>query len=543
MNKRTLLWLILAGLLLALLGWNHLVELRAEEPRRAIVSMEMVLSGNYWVPHINGWTYYNKPPVFNWLMAAFFQIFGSFDEWVVRLPALLSFLLMAGLNFFLVRRFVDNENAILSSFFILTSADLLFYGTVNAGEIDLFFSLLVGLQVGSFFVFYQRKQYLLMFILSYFFAALGTLTKGPPSVAFQALTVVPWLLWHREWRLLFSWQHWLSGFAFLGLVGGYFYYYDQFDDGLSFAVRLFKEASQRTGLEHSFGDTLLGLVEFPGFLAKLMFPWFLFLVFWWRKDWWEKIKAQPWLKFCAIFLLFNLPLYWFAGDHKSRYLYMFVPAFCVLFSYFYLLGRATHPRLHRFFSLFFKILIALGTLAFIAAPFLPQTADITGIIWKSIGIVLAGAAIFYHYQKNPSLQIYSFILFLALMRIGMNLTYLPLIDQTTEKTYQAHVTEILQRTNHQAVHWNGPVHRFTSDASIGPLTFSEVELQTAPLIAYQIPYYLTKGNGHIMQFDETRQSGQYYLAPKDWVAKDKVTVLYHFRERWQQLDLVLFQEK
>ena len=34
-------------IIIALFGWNNIVELRAEEPRRAIVSMEMILTGDY----------------------------------------------------------------------------------------------------------------------------------------------------------------------------------------------------------------------------------------------------------------------------------------------------------------------------------------------------------------------------------------------------------------------------------------------------------------------------------------------------------------
>jgi 4-amino-4-deoxy-L-arabinose transferase-like glycosyltransferase len=52
----------------------NIVELRGEEPRRAIVAMEMDITGEYVVPKINGWNYYNKPPLFNWVLAGLFQI-------------------------------------------------------------------------------------------------------------------------------------------------------------------------------------------------------------------------------------------------------------------------------------------------------------------------------------------------------------------------------------------------------------------------------------------------------------------------------------
>ena len=43
-----------------------LLPLFADEPTRANVALEMILSGNYSVPTIGGEYYYNKPPVYNY---------------------------------------------------------------------------------------------------------------------------------------------------------------------------------------------------------------------------------------------------------------------------------------------------------------------------------------------------------------------------------------------------------------------------------------------------------------------------------------------
>src|SRR3954451_16165399 len=82
-------------LILILIGFSGslaAMELRAEEPRRAIVSMEMMLGKEWIVPKIHGWNYYNKPPFFNWIMALFFKISGSFSEPRVMMPYFFYFL-------------------------------------------------------------------------------------------------------------------------------------------------------------------------------------------------------------------------------------------------------------------------------------------------------------------------------------------------------------------------------------------------------------------------------------------------------------------
>ena len=60
-------------------GLIHLgyYPLNGDEPRRAIVSIEMLHSGNYILPTTMGWEYYNKPPVYNWIMTLCMFFTGS----------------------------------------------------------------------------------------------------------------------------------------------------------------------------------------------------------------------------------------------------------------------------------------------------------------------------------------------------------------------------------------------------------------------------------------------------------------------------------
>lgn len=111
--------LLLAAVILLAIGYFSglsILELRAEEPRRAVVALEMYESGNWLVPTIHGEPYYNKPPFFNWALASAFTIFGNTSEWVVRLPALLAWWATAISLFFLVRRYLSTKEAWLAAF-------------------------------------------------------------------------------------------------------------------------------------------------------------------------------------------------------------------------------------------------------------------------------------------------------------------------------------------------------------------------------------------------------------------------------------------
>src|SRR5512140_1913826 len=153
--------LVAAGLLVNL----GLRPLEFEEPRRALVALEMALRGDLLVPTTNGALYLNKPPVFNWLLLACMRLFGSRAEWVLRLPTVAAMLLTALVFWAVARRALGRATAIAATGFLLTFTTLLFYGTLY-GEIDVFYALVVLLQALAIFVFEQRGRPAAMFALS-----------------------------------------------------------------------------------------------------------------------------------------------------------------------------------------------------------------------------------------------------------------------------------------------------------------------------------------------------------------------------------------
>ncbi len=186
----------------------------------------------------------------------------------------------------------------------------------------------------------------------------------------------------------------------------------------------------------------------------------------------------------------------------------------------------------------------LGTLIFFVPPFLPQTADLPFIVLKCATLILLGTTLIYAFRKYSEYKIYYFILFIFLMRIGFNFTYLPaLANESDQLVYRDHIEKMLKITGEKPVHWYGVPNTFKSDASIGPFTLKEVKLTSAGILAYQIPYYLTKGNQHIMKFDTSFYADQFYLARKDeLILNDKsVKVLYNFTDKFIDREMILFK--
>jgi len=492
-NQRNLIILIILLTIAALFTGVDKLALRAEEPRRAVVAMEMVISGDYIVPRINGWEYYNKPPVFNWILAGFYKLTGSFSEWNSRFPGLFFFLVWVLFHFKISKNYVGKEIALISSFFFLTAADLLFYGLVNAGEIDIFFSFLTYVQVVLIFHFYEKKKLLSLFLVSYILCAIGVLTKGPPSLLFQALTLLVYIgLYKRRMLLLFGWQHILGILTLFGLVGGYYYVYDlQTGQGIPYAVRLLKEATQKSALETNIWDTLLGAIVYPFNLVKLLLPWSLLIYLLFKKGSVKVVKRNPFIWFSVLFILANLPIYWFTGKAVNRYIYMFFPFILGVFAYLAFSLKNSDRYLKRF---------SLRTVMIAT-------------------IVLLG------------------------LRIVMNFTYLPYIQYKGNKQYEIHIDAMLEIVGDNPISFYGQPYTFNSDVSIPLGDTIKATLRTAPLIAYQIPYYYTSKTHRILTFTEKEPiNDTYNLVLSPALDTSTTDVLYSFDEGWQPNTVVYLVE-
>ncbi len=188
-----------------------LLALFADEPTRANVALEMILSKNYAVPTIGAEYYYNKPPFYNWILAGIYQLSGNYSEFTTRLPAIIPMFLFAITIYFSVSYFLkDKRIAALSGILFLVNGRMLIYDSM-LGHIDIFYSWLTFSSFMLIFYFLQKKNWFLLFFISYVITAITFLSKGLPSIVFQGFTLIAILVYTKNFKKLFSWQHILSG--------------------------------------------------------------------------------------------------------------------------------------------------------------------------------------------------------------------------------------------------------------------------------------------------------------------------------------------
>ena len=525
-------WLQRAGLVILLAGLFtkiDTVELYAEEPRRAIVALEMEMSGQYIVPTIHGENYYNKPPLYNWILLGFARVMGGFSEWSVRLPGLISFVLLAFCLFRVTKKYVNREVAILAGFGLLANPDLLFYATNVAGEIDLFFSLLVFIQVFIFFHFLEKDEPLRAFILSYFITAMGVLTKGLPALAFQGLTIMGWLLATGQWKKVFSWQHVVGGLAFLIPTGLYLNAYSQQGELQPFLVNLFMESSQRTPIEESIGKTLSGLVRFPFDLSLTLLPFSLLLIplSWKMPSIKCALKNNRFLMFSLLFVIFNIWIYWISPGTHKRYLYPFFPFMYVLLAYGYY--RLLKNNIFKKWS---DGLVLLFIAAFILVscylPFHQDFQNISYFLLFSTLSILVGVVLVRIWFKIQHRIWLLFIVF-GFLRLNHNFLVKPAIaEHSLVRVYRKEIQEITNQTKEPIIFLGKRSTDINRAFGVSDTIYVHKHMP------YAIPFYYSLYSGNTLHIEENVAPGKVFLTQSMIPTNLPIDTLYQFRRKGHQ---------
>lgn len=526
--------------LLLLVGYfffNGEMGLRSEEPRRALTGAEALLGDNYLVPTIHGEPYYNKPPLYNWILASSFALHGNFSPNAARLPGVISIWLSALLLFLMARHHIDSITAMASALIYLSFADLLLYGSVNSGEIDLFFSLVTFAQAACIFHFGIKKNFMALFIGSYLLAAIGFLTKGLPSIAFQGLTLIPFMIQSKEWRKLISWSHLVGISVFLILVGGYFALYSRHGDALGYLVNLWSESSSKSANEKGAGDIFKALLNFPLQLIKITLPWCLFVWAGWK----NRNKKPRFVSYSILFIAANIWLYWISPDLRDRYLYPFLPFIALILAYT-VSKLISDPKSDRLFSRISSSLAGILGIGFMVLPLFNVIPD-SGSNHYLIPVMGAGFLLLSIYQWRRAQQsIVMIALVLGWLRLTYNVGILPIQAETGRSAhYVEQVSRIMEITQNQEIQWTGESYDIHPKLSLFGTTWYESVLTVPPLIAFQVPYEYTFRTSKIMIYAERPVPGKWYLGPEDYAINLGARVFHVFEDKAASRSLALYQ--
>jgi 4-amino-4-deoxy-L-arabinose transferase-like glycosyltransferase len=401
-----------------------LMPLISDEPTRAIVTLEMILSGNYITPTINGEFYYNKPPLFNWILAGFIQTSGQMNEFIFRLPTVLSLIFMGLIIYIFSKKALGRENAMLAGLMLITTARILFWDSFQ-GLIDITYSLVTFCSFAALYYFARKKNWLALFMVTYALTATGYLMKGLPSIAFQGISLTAWLLYEKSFKKLFTWQH-LAGIAiFLLITGSYYFAYLQTNSLQDVFSTLFDQSNRFNDKEGTFLSWARHLVVFPFEMGYEFAPWTLLLLLLFDKDIRLATFRDKFSVFCLIIFASNIVIYWVSADMRPRYLFMLFPLLFLTGIKVYSLAETIRPKIFRLVNLFFQVLAFAGAFSLLIYVFWNETNQMAGL-WLIVPILfLTALTAALLTIKIPRQSLVLLIIVLLSVRIGFNALNLP----------------------------------------------------------------------------------------------------------------------
>ncbi|MEO5862768.1 MAG: glycosyltransferase family 39 protein, partial [Burkholderiales bacterium] len=182
-----------------------------DEGRYAEIPREMVASGDWVTPRLNGFKYFEKPVLQYWITAVSYLALGQ-EEFVARLwPALSGFLTLL-LVYYMGRRLAGVRAGVLAAAVLATTFQFFVFSQLLTLDMGLSFFLtaaLYGFLVSQDFraaPVQQRNGAILMWVAM----ALGVLSKGLVGVVLPALVLVVYIVMERDWKLLGR-LHWAIG--------------------------------------------------------------------------------------------------------------------------------------------------------------------------------------------------------------------------------------------------------------------------------------------------------------------------------------------
>lgn len=397
-----LFWLTAIALLFVHLGTTATWQ---SEDRWLEVAREMLLSGNYFKPTLNGELYFDKPLLGYWLVIACKYCIGVLNEWSLRLPSAIAGLIALWATIDLAKQLWNMEVARKTGWILLTCFGFLQWARLGEADME---NLAASILAVSWYWRHRDHTRLIDYTVFYAIVAVGAQCKGLTAVIVPLLVLLSDLVRDGRFRRHINARHII---AILIGAGIYLLPFWLAREGIHSSLGATRSHS---GLAQVLRENIVRYVApfdhtepFYTYLIAVpqyLFPWsfvFVFALYQTLRDKTEIIAHRGWLlsTLGLIFLFFTL-----SGSRRNYYILPLLP-YCALLMAVYLHNQHARAALR----LTATLLIVIGIvhiLAFPLWPLLQRSAHNTlpdGLRWNMalIGIAITlGWALCYWCAKN-----------------------------------------------------------------------------------------------------------------------------------------------
>ena len=273
-NKKLILGIFILAvfyLYLAHLGSYHLID--PDEGRYHEIPREMLLSGNFLTPYLNGVEYFEKPILQYWLTAGMMKVFGI-TEFAGRLVPALSGILCVGFVGWLGSMMFNRRTGLLASIVLATSCLNLVVASINI--LDMLLTLFIVACMSFFYAFEKsgQKKWLLCFYVA---MGLGVLTKGLVAIILPMGILFWYALITKRARLFLSLFYFPGIAIFLVVTVPWFYLVCQANPDFFYFFFIREHFLRFTTKMHDrfqpwwffMPFVILGMMPWTGFLVSL----------------------------------------------------------------------------------------------------------------------------------------------------------------------------------------------------------------------------------------------------------------------------------
>ncbi len=439
---------ILIGMFFAFMLGNRALSV-PDEGRYVEIPREMVSTGDYITPRLNGVKYFEKPVLFYWLESFSIKLFGL-REFTLRLwPALFALfgcLAVYGAG----RRLYGRRSGLIAA--VVLATNLLYYGLGRAIILDMPVSVLLTAALLSFLVGMhevpgpRRRLYLWSF---YAFSALAVLAKGLIGIFIPGMIIGAWIMILGEWRVLKT-MYLPTGLALFLLIAAPWHVMVMRTNPEFFHFYFIQEHFLR------YLTTMHSRYQPPWFFIPVillgLFPWSAFLVQAIKhslpSSWRERHEHRD-----ALFLILwagLVFLFFSASDSKLvPYILPVFPALALLIGRYFsdAWDSREFPGIRAGYAMLLVAQVLLGA-AMLALPFVWRTPDVRalGLYPAAAGCtLLVGAALTGALARFRGIR-FAFIvvaIFAALFLIELNAAA-PRIDTKSIKTLAVSLKPMLK---------------------------------------------------------------------------------------------------
>ncbi|RLJ71508.1 dolichyl-phosphate-mannose-protein mannosyltransferase [Hydrogenivirga caldilitoris] len=308
-------------------------QFRGEEALRTMVAYEMDKSGNLMQPTLLGEPYYNKPPLFNWLILLSSK-FIPWSELTARAVTLTSLLLTLIIIYTSSRVLVKNEPGVayLAPLVFISFSDVLFwYGYL--AEIDITLTMFNSLALFLLYVGFESNRTIFIVAVG-IVIGLSFLLKGLPSYGLWLISCTALLIIYRNKlnnKVLIS----ILVASLIALIIPALWLLNT-NDPIFYIKKLFSETVSKVKGQSGVIDYLKHLFMYPVINFKQLLPTSIFVIYMvFRGN--RRLPRE--LRILLFICLLNYLPYLLSAEGKGRYVLPLFPLLAVVFSYLVLQNK------------------------------------------------------------------------------------------------------------------------------------------------------------------------------------------------------------